>query len=261
MIQMGLDPRSSSRVPARLDAPESKKNTAPSTVLLDIEGTITSISFVADVLFPFARAHVQEYLAAHIADPEIVGICLSIIEVEHGRSDPSVIGEALVHSTCDCVYSQMDRDLKSGPLKQLQGRIWEEGYTRGHFQGHLFPDVLEALQSWNRRGIRVCIYSSGSVSAQKLLLKYSVFGDLTSLVEGHFDTSIGGKKEASSYTKIAQELGVSPDSILFATDNVDEAIAAQFSGMKAVVMHRPGNPELKKGFNFKIAQSTFDLAI
>ena len=36
-------------------------------ILLDIEGTTTSISFVYDVLFPYARQHVTEFLQKHSA--------------------------------------------------------------------------------------------------------------------------------------------------------------------------------------------------
>src|SRR5439155_13919237 len=35
-------------------------------LLLDVEGTTTSVSFVYDVLFPFARAGVEEFLRASL---------------------------------------------------------------------------------------------------------------------------------------------------------------------------------------------------
>lgn len=36
----------------------------PTAIVLDIEGTVAPISYVADVMFPYARAHARSHLEA-----------------------------------------------------------------------------------------------------------------------------------------------------------------------------------------------------
>lgn len=216
-------------------------------ILLDIEGTTTSISFVYDVLFPYAREHCQEYLAAHWSSASLQTVIKQIRQdaaADHdaGLSVATIPESCTIEDVVQSVHSQMDLDRKNRGLKTLQGSIWVAGYESGEVKGHLFTDVVPALKRWSGEGIPVYIYSSGSVAAQKLLFGHSEAGNLLPLLSGHFDTEIGGKREAQSYVNIAKALNLDPGEIVFATDNVLEADAADEAGMKVVVMDRPGNP-------------------
>ncbi len=216
-------------------------------IILDIEGTTTSISFVYDVLFPYARAHCQEYLASHWSSASLQTVIRQIRQdaaADHaaGLSVATIPESCTVEDVVKSVHSQMDLDRKNRGLKSLQGSIWVAGYESGEVKGHLFQDVVPALKRWKSAGIPVYIYSSGSVAAQKLLFGHSEAGDLLDLLAGHFDTEIGGKRDAQSYTNIAKALNLDPCEIVFATDNVLEADAAAQAGMEVVVMDRPGNP-------------------
>lgn len=221
-------------------------------VLLDIEGTTTSISFVKDTLFPYARQHVSEYLTAHWDDPETKSIVNNLIQqsLEDDTSDKSVAidknttTEELKLAVVRYILWQMDRDLKTTPLKQLQGLIWQEAYVTGQISGHVYEDVLEVLKSWNNSGKNAYIYSSGSVQAQKLLFGHSTYGDLTSLLHGYFDANIGPKISSASYTSICKNIDVPPQDVLFLTDVPKEAYAAKEAGLQVVLVTRPGNADL-----------------
>ena len=235
-------------------------------VVLDIEGTTTSISFVYDELFPFARAHVKGYLEAHWDDPSVEAIVQGLRrraadDLSSGDTDAPQIpeGQGALEAAVANVHWQMDRDRKTTALKALQGRIWVDGYERGELLGHLFDDVPGAITAWIDRGCTVHIYSSGSVAAQKLLFGYSVAGDLTPSLSGYFDTGTGGKKEADSYREIAAALGLSEPQLLFVTDSLAEAEAARQAGVQAVLSVRPGNPELPE-HSFPIVTSLTTLA-
>lgn len=193
----------------------------PKAILLDIEGTTSSISFVADELFPYARKHLADYVAAH---PEEVAPILAEVP-----GDP-----------VETLIQWIDEDRKATPLKTLQGLIWAKGYADGELTGHVYPDTPEAIRRWVDRGIRVNIYSSGSVAAQKLIFGHSIAGDLTPLLSGYFDTTTGPKREAASYAKIAEALGLAPAEILFLTDIQAEADAAREAGVQALIVDREG---------------------
>ena len=197
------------------------------TVLLDIEGTIAPISFVFQVLFPFSKERAQEFLERNWEDPQVQIQVRGLSEVS-----PASAAEAAA-----LVRELIDQDRKLGPLKWLQGRIWEEGYRNGQLQGQLFEEVADRVKSWKATGHRVYIYSSGSVLAQQLLLGHTQVGDLRPWIDGYFDTAVGAKGEAESYRTIATSTGVG----LFATDIVSEAQAARAAGWKAVILDRPGN--------------------
>jgi len=200
-------------------------------VLLDIEGTIGDIAFVRDVLFPYARARLAGTLKARWDDPEIVPVvhaaCQSAFEE---LTSPAIATKQFL--------SWMDQDKKIGPLKTLQGIIWREGYASGALKAHLYPDAVEAIHAWTKRGVKVAIYSSGSIEAQKLYFAHSVAGDLTSYLSGYFDTTSGAKGEAASYTKIAAALGFAPSAITFFSDLAPETDAAQQAGVKAYRIDR-----------------------
>src|SRR5688572_9018746 len=203
-------------------------------ILLDIEGTTTPIAFVYDVLFPFARTHAARHLdeqAQHALKLE------HDADMASGLQPPPWSAGALAY-----VHWLMDQDRKSTALKDLQGRIWREGYGSGDLHGEVFPDVPPALERWHRGGIDVRIYSSGSVLAQRLLFSTTPQGDLTRFLKGYFDTTTGPKAEPSSYRSIAGAFALKPAEILFISDVVRELDAAAAAGLQTRLAMRPGNP-------------------
>lgn len=212
-----------------------------SIVLLDVEGTTTPVDFVYGTLFPFAAERLPEYLYQH-HDDDTVRKDLEMLEAERRLEKDASAPEYSTGKT-PLPYLQwlIKADRKSPALKSLQGKIWEAGYKDGTLRGDVYSDVRPALQRWNQNGSKVCIYSSGSVLAQKLLFQYSVEGDLTPHLSGHFDTAVGPKGDARSYEGIAQALGVSPEEILFVSDVLSELSAASTAGCQCVLSVRPGN--------------------
>jgi enolase-phosphatase E1 len=218
-------------------------------ILLDIEGTTTTIAFVHETLFSFARRHLTEYLGLHAASPEFAPI-VNALRAEHERDraarqspppwDESSPGLRLhsIAAYCDWL---MDRDRKSTPLKELQGRIWADGYQRGELVGHVFADVAPALARWRSAGKRIAIFSSGSVHAQRLLFAHSCAGDLSAYLDAYFDTTTGPKREAESYGRIAAALDLAPHDVLFISDTHAELDAARGAGMQTRMAIRPGN--------------------
>jgi enolase-phosphatase E1 len=217
------------------------------SILLDIEGTTTPIAFVHEVLFPFARARVRNYLAEHFEAPETLAD-LARLRDEHAVDvqqslKPPTFGprEAELDSFVAYVQWLIDLDRKSTGLKSLQGKIWKQGYLEGTLKAPLFPDVLPALERWHREGLRISIFSSGSALAQKLLFAHTEAGDLTGLIDNYFDTTIGPKTEVESYRRIATALGLTSTEILFISDVVAELDAASEAGMQTLLCIRPGN--------------------
>jgi len=208
-------------------------------ILTDIEGTTTSVSFVFDVLFPYARKHLGDYVRAHADDPA-VREQLAAVAAEAGEtlSDEQAIAQ-LEH--------WIDEDRKITPLKALQGMVWKAGYENGDFTGHVYEDAARRLRQWRDGGIRLYVYSSGSVQAQKLLFGYSDAGDLAPLFDGYFDTRIGGKREAASYERIAEQLGMPAVEILFLSDIGEELDAARAAGMQTRWLIRGALPSAGVG--------------
>lgn len=200
-------------------------------VLNDIEGTTSSLAFVQEVLFPYSRARMVDYVAAHRA---LVEPILDVAREIEGRFDLDDVSIARV------LVRWIDEDRKAPPLKALQGMIWREGYEAGDIQGHVYGDAVRSLKAWRARGFRLAVYSSGSVEAQKLLFGMSDVGDLTPLFEAYFDTAVGAKIEAASYGRIAEKLRLAPDQILFLTDAQAEVEAARQAGLKTVRIVRDG---------------------
>lgn len=190
-------------------------------VLTDIEGTTSSIAFVTDTLFPYARARLADYVARH-AD----AVAPLIAQVP---------GDAV-----ETLTGWIDADRKEPVLKQLQGMIWAEGYADGALVGHVYPDAAAALRRWHGEGLRLFVYSSGSVAAQKLIFGHSSAGDLTPLFSGWFDLSSGSKLEAASYAGIAASIGEPAAAILFLSDNPAEIAAADAAGMATAQVAREG---------------------
>ncbi|MGH8214360.1 MAG: acireductone synthase [Rhodanobacteraceae bacterium] len=201
-------------------------------VLTDIEGTTSAITFVKDVLFPYARAHLPRFIEAHRGDPEVQR-WLDATSREAGIEDPQS------RYVVETLLRWIDEDRKATPLKALQGMIWKAGYEAGDYRAHVYPEVPGRLREWKARGLRLYVYSSGSVQAQKLFFRYSEAGDLTPLFDGWFDTQVGGKRERGSYLRIAESIGLPPPAILFLSDVVAELDAARDTGMQTTLVFRP----------------------
>ncbi|MDX1693399.1 MAG: acireductone synthase [Ketobacteraceae bacterium] len=200
-------------------------------IVTDIEGTTTSISFVSDVLFPYARARIRDFVKENAGDPAVRRE-LDAVAAELGQPDASL------EEIATALENWIDEDRKITPLKTLQGMIWQSGYEDGSLKGHLYPEVSGVLQQWKAQGIALYVYSSGSVAAQKLLFGFSEAGDLTPLFSGYFDTRIGGKKDAESYRRIVAELGLRPGEILFLSDVAAELNAAAAAGLLTLGLDR-----------------------
>jgi enolase-phosphatase E1 len=200
-------------------------NGAIRAILIDIEGTTSSIDFVTRTLFPYARAALPAYVAAHA---EAVKLLLDEVRA----SEPGDPVETL--------QRWIDEDRKATPLKTLQGWIWAEGYAAGAFKGHVYPDAAEALRRWHGAGYRLYVYSSGSVEAQKLLFSHNDQGDLSPLFSGWFDTTSGPKREAASYVRIVQAIGEPADAVLFLSDVEAELDAAAAAGVRTLLIDRAG---------------------
>ena len=202
-------------------------------VVTDIEGTTSSLSFVKDVLFPYARRHMAEYVRQHTDDSKVAKLLDDVRDVVGKNLDLQEIIKQL--------EKWIDEDRKITPLKALQGLLWETGYRQGDFTGHIYPDAREQLEHWRARGILIYVYSSGSVYAQKLLFGYTEYGDLNGLFSGYFDTRVGAKSDSASFEKIAHEIGVDPGEILFLSDIEAELDAAKQAGMQTCWLVREGD--------------------
>jgi enolase-phosphatase E1 len=198
-------------------------------VLLDIEGTTTPMAFVHDVLFPYARARLAAWFAGRPPSDAEVREIVDGVRQELTAEHPGV--DVSAESVVPHLLRFMDADRKSGPLKTLQGKIWQRGYERGELKGEVYSDVPEAFARWSQAEIEIGIYSSGSVLAQKLLFGHSTAGDLTRYIRWHFDTAVGPKKEAPSYARIATRLGRPAGAVLFVSDLTAELDAARAAGM------------------------------
>jgi enolase-phosphatase E1 len=200
-------------------------------IVIDIEGTTSSIDFVYNVLFPYASAHLADFVRDHAADTEVVKVLADAREV---AAEPN----ADTQRTIDIMLDWIANDQKITPLKTLQGKIWRKGFENGEIISHMYPDVSGYLQEWFDAGIELYIYSSGSVEAQQLLFGYSEAGDLQPLLSGYFDTRIGHKREAQSYATIAQEIGQPAMNILFLSDIAEELDAASAADMRTCQLIR-----------------------
>ncbi len=205
----------------------------PRGILLDIEGTTTPIAFVYNVLFPFARQRMADYLThGSVADLTLEYDA----DVRSGNNPPAWSGGPEGY-----VSWLMDQDRKSTALKRIQGEIWFEGYKAGELHGEVFPEVPDVLRKWHEDGIDVRIFSSGSVLAQRLLFSSTEHGDLTKYLRGYFDTTTGPKTEPESYSRIADAFGLPDGGILFISDVTTELDAATKAGMQTALCIRPGN--------------------
>lgn len=196
-----------------------------STIVTDIEGTTSSISFVHEVLFPYASVHLESFILQNLDTPDLrVQLDEAASIAGLASSDTPAIIKQLLQWIAD--------DQKITPLKAIQGMIWKLGYSNGDFKGHIYEDAYATLSAWKKSGIKLHVYSSGSVAAQKLLFGHTKYGDLNTLFSENFDTLIGGKKETSSYLNICKRLNEPAHQILFLSDIIEELDAAKNAGMQ-----------------------------
>lgn len=202
----------------------------PRVILTDIEGTTSSISFVKNVLFPYARQALPGFIARQGHQPEVRRWLDAVATEIGGACQDSLVAETL--------QGWIDQDRKHTALKALQGMIWETGYRNGDYKAHFYPEVAAVLRGWHAAGLPLYVYSSGSVPAQKQFFGFSEAGDLTALVSGWFDTEIGGKREAESYRRIVQAIGTPAADVLFLSDVVEELDAAREAGLQTRLLDR-----------------------
>lgn len=201
-------------------------------IVTDIEGTTSSISFVRDILFPYARKRLPAFVETHGDQPEVQHWL-------HEAASEAGLIEASRQEIIELLLAWIDADRKSTALKALQGMIWKDGYAAGDYRAHMYPEVAARLRQWRADGLRLYVYSSGSVPAQQLFFRHSVAGDLTPLLAGYFDTETGPKRETASYQRIADAIGEQPAHILFLSDVEEELDAARAAGMRTGWLVRP----------------------
>lgn len=202
-------------------------------ILTDIEGTTSAVSFVFDVLFPYAARHLPDFVRQHANRADVAE---QLAAVRQDNGEPGADIERVIAILLEWIAE----DRKATPLKALQGMVWEQGYQAGQLKGHVYPDAVQALQRWHQQGLRLFVYSSGSIQAQKLIFGCSEAGDLSPLFSGYFDTTSGPKREVQSYQRISAAVGVAPEEILFLSDIVQELDAARDAGMATCGVAREG---------------------
>jgi len=211
-------------------------NSRPRFILTDIEGTTTSISFVAEELFPYFREHINELL--ELKDhPVVAGAFAETVHLALELDSESLVNDEQILAKLN-KWSIEDR--KITPLKTLQGILWDKGYRTGKLKGHLYADVAAKLKEWKDHGVDLGVFSSGSIPAQKLIFGFSIAGDLTPYFSAYFDTTTGGKREDETYPKIAKALNIPANDILFLSDVVEELQAADNAGFQTIQLVRPG---------------------
>lgn len=226
------------------------------TLLIDIEGTVAPISFVKDVMFPYVRENIEQFLQENFSTVECQNCIQELSELakeddRKGLKSPQIdISEVRenkdsnIQQIIENIFWQMDEDRKTTALKKLQGFIWKDAFENGKIRSEIYPDVLPVLKEWYSKDIHMYIYSSGSIAAQKLFFGYSISGNLLKFFKGHFDTTIGSKLESESYRNILKEINQAAEDVLFLTDNINEARAAKEVDIKTILLVRPGNEPL-----------------
>ena len=200
-------------------------------ILTDIEGTTSSIAFVHDVLFPYAKEELPGFIRANVDE---AAVAEQVAATRNEANEPDADTDRII----SLLLGWIAEDRKATPLKTLQGLVWNDGYEKGGFTGHVYDDAVKALREWEGAGIDLYVYSSGSVDAQKLLFGFSDAGDLRPLFRGYFDTRVGHKRERESYMTIAERIGLPAGEILFLSDVAEELDAARDAGMQTTQLVR-----------------------
>lgn len=231
---------------------ESADLTGIRVILLDIEGTTTPIAFVHKALFTYAAENIEGFLERNYERPEIWESIRDLHVLYEDDSEDRMPSEwILTQSESDIAATSeyfrwlISKDSKAGAMKALQGHVWEEGFRSGNLRGEVYPDVPAAMERWINQGKRICIYSSGSTLAQRLIYSSTEFGDLTEYISNFYDTSVGHKRDEKSYSNIAKSENVLAGSILFLSDVSEELDAAERAGMKTILVDRDSNVEMK----------------
>ena len=234
--------------------------TSAKVILLDIEGTTSSLRFVVDEMFPFVRRHLAEFIDAKRNDAAVLQACDLIRQEANQAGFKESSFADPISELCAAVNYLMDRDAKTTGLKELQGMIWQSGFHSGNLVAHVYDEVPKCLQDWKSKGRDLRIYSSGSIAAQRLFFGHTKFGNLLPLFSAHYDTVIGGKKEAVSYTRIVADCMTSAGDVLFISDIVDELVAASSAGLQTVLSSRPEN-QTQPANNFSVIRSFAEIQI
>jgi enolase-phosphatase E1 len=200
-------------------------------IIVDTAGTTTDLNFIQDVLFPYSRKAMAEFLEQNQHNV-VVDYCLSDVK------DIALEPDATLERVTEILQQWIDEDRKLTPLKTLQGLIWKQGYNRVEFTGHIYPDFIDSIERIKEKGIRIYSFSSGSVEAQKLLFSHTEAGDLTGSFNGHFDTRTGNKLDKQAYCNICNTISLKPKQILFVSDVAEELKAAEAAGMTTCQMIR-----------------------
>ena len=223
------------------------------TVVLDIEGTTSAAGFILGDLYDYARPRLAAWIDEHAGDAEVRAA------VEQTKRDGDLPADATTADVVAVLHGWMDQDVKATPLKTLQGGIWARGFERGELTSQFFDDVIPVLEAWHAAGVRLAVFSSGSVTSQRSWFGHAPTGDLRPLIDGFFDTvSAGPKKQESSYEAIADALGVESGRLLFLTDHPDELAAALRAGWQAVAVRRTGEPHRHADFAGAAEIDSFD---
>ncbi len=221
--------------------PNQRQYEMKKMILMDVEGTTTSISFVHDVLFPYSKDNLIKFLEKEFNNKANKEVQEALIEISNlGMMEKLFTGTFNQEIALRVLLQLINSDRKVGALKIIQGFQWKTGYESGALLGHVYPDVPECLHDWKEQGLKLGIYSSGSVQAQKLLFAHTKYGNLAKYFDHHFDTTVGGKKEKLSYENILKEVGLSANEVLFLSDIAEELLAAQSAGMEVMQLIRTG---------------------
>jgi enolase-phosphatase E1 len=232
------------------------------SILLDVEGTTSPISFVYGTLFPYARKRMGSFLQEHSSDPVVIAVFHELRNMNPSdvpAGAPRISGQDPIQESIDYLLWLMQQDRKTAPLKTLQGLIWEQGFEQGELQGEMFDDVPVCLLQWHKAGLRTAIYSSGSVLAQKMMFSHTAYGDLTNLISAYFDTGVGPKRQPQSYRRIVAELQVPADQVIFVSDVAEELEAARTAGLGTALSVRPGNQEQNGAAAYRTIHSLAEL--
>lgn len=232
-------------------------------VLLDIEGTLAPVAFVTQTLYPFAQTHLPDFLARRWDEPA-VRRALELVAADAGATSldawlSGLDAQRQRDRVLVLLNDQIERDVKATGLKQLQGLVWEEGYRSGTLRSEIYPDVPPALRAWRERGLDVRIYSSGSVAAQRVFFAHTEAGDLTPLLNGHYDTTTGPKKSADSYRAVVTDMTLPPGEVLFVSDIPGELDAAREAGLRVLLVVRPGNAPVPDDGKYERVTSMADV--
>ena len=225
-------------------------NDKPKGILLDVEGTTSKVSYVYEVLFPFARSGLSAFLDANW---DSYAMCDIREQVASDTSCPEAVTNREMFEAE--ILKLMEGDVKATGLKQLQGLVWQSGFASGELVAQVFDDVPPALERWQQAGIDRRIFSSGSVHAQKMFFAHTEKGNLLSYFSGHYDTKVGSKREAESYRGIVKDWQLAPEQILFVSDVVAELDAAREAGLHTMLCVRPGNAAVEPGHGHPICES------